>query len=311
MTTSMPRPMFSVRHILCPIDFSEFSRRAVEEAVPLARAFGADITALFVYPLEPNGHAEASGGVIPDEGARSAVAADLAPFLAPARAAGIRVEVRQRAGDPVAEILDEAGRIDAGLIAMGTHGRSGLQRLVLGSVAEAVLRRAPCPVLTVSSSSSRRPGAAGPFGGVLCAVDLTPRSERTLAVAFDIAAALGAPVTLVHVVRPAGNDATWWVRRGEARERLCEAAARLSRGVLRDETVLEGHAPAEIARLAEERRSSLVVVGTRSSDAVERAICGSTADQVIREARGPVITVRGASDAEDAPAETVVAAHEA
>jgi nucleotide-binding universal stress UspA family protein len=306
-----PRPRLSVRHILCPIDFSTFSRRAMEEAVPLAQAFGADITALFVYPLEPSQNAEEGKAVIPDEGARSVVAADLAPFLAPARAAGIKVEVRQRAGDPVAEILDEAGRIDAGLIAMGTHGRSRLQRLVLGSVAEAVLRRAPCPVLTVSNSDARRHGTAGSFGGVLCAVDLTPRSEGTLAVAFDIAAALGAPVTLVHVVRPSGNDATWWARRGEARERLCEAAARLSRGVLRDETILEGHAPAEIVRLAEERRSSVVVVGTRSPDAVERALCASTADQVIREARCPVIAVRGASDADGAPAETVAAAHEA
>jgi nucleotide-binding universal stress UspA family protein len=308
VSTTAPRPDLSVRHILCPIDFSAFSRRAVEEAVPLAKAFGADITALFVYPLEPSNAAEGAP-VIPDEGARSAVAADLAPFLAPARAAGVPVEVRQRAGDPVTEILDEARRIGAGLIAMGTHGRSGLQKLVLGSVADAVLERAPCPVLTVARSGPRP--ASGPvLDGILCAVDLTEGSRRTLAGAFDLAAVLRVPVTILHVFAAGGDDETWWERRGHARERLHDAVALAAPRQHPEENVVSGRPSAEILRLAAERRSSWIVLGTPRGAEVGLALCGSTAEHVIREAPCPVITVRGAADAEDAPAEVGAAARE-
>ena len=294
MTTHAPSPrdVAPVRHVLCPVDFSSFSRRAMEEAVPIAQAFGADMTALFVYPLEPSVAGEAdTGAVIPDEGARSAVAADLGPFLQPARAAGVRASVSQRAGDPVAAILEEARRTGAGLIAMGTHGRSGLERLVLGSVADEVLRRAACPVLTVA-----RPGASQPPPGgsrILCAVDLTPASARTMETALAYGKALGAPVTLLHVVEPAGSDEATWARRGEARERLHDLAARAGQWAFQEETVVAGRSHVEILRLAAERRVSLIVIGTHSTHDMERALCGSTADQVVREARCPVLTVRG------------------
>lgn len=152
-----PRPtearVPTLSRILVPVDFSPCSRAALEQAAFLASRLGATLEVLHVW--------EPSGFVGPDtlavvpvtagqpgwEEARASVRREVERILpdgAGAAAVGIRVE----AGAPADTILAAAAS-GADLVVMGTHGRRGLARLLLGSVAEAVLRRAPCPVLTV------------------------------------------------------------------------------------------------------------------------------------------------------------------
>jgi nucleotide-binding universal stress UspA family protein len=138
--------MLPVRTILHPADFSECSRPAFELACALARDYGARLVVIHVAQLPllmPEGGVLVPSPVDEAEGARVR--------LEQVRPADSRVGVRHRLaeGDPAEEILKVAEEEQADLIVMGTHGRGGLSRLLMGSVAEGVLRQAPCPVLTV------------------------------------------------------------------------------------------------------------------------------------------------------------------
>jgi nucleotide-binding universal stress UspA family protein len=127
----------TVRRILFPTDFSHASREAGRTAVSMAQQFGAHLTILYVVPpvTDPS----------PSEGL-GALAAELAP--------GMAVATEVAAGIPARKIVEHARRHGIDLIVMGTHGRTGLSRALLGSVAEAVVRRAPCRVLTVPATVS-------------------------------------------------------------------------------------------------------------------------------------------------------------
>lgn len=188
-----------VRRILCPIDFSEPSTHALEQATSLARVYGARLAVLHVRPtVTPH----------PDLPVEGPVAAWLVAELAELRqrvdaacrestADGVDVETLTTAGLPAAEILRCAGAPPADLIVMGTHGTSGIQHLVLGSVAEKVLRAASCPVVTVPP----RVHAARPhFTRIVCAVDFSDCSLKAATVAAALATKFGATLHLLHVI---------------------------------------------------------------------------------------------------------------
>ena len=284
MATAQPSPASSgvvgavpgpMRRILCTIDFSEASAPAVAEAVALARAGGGEITVLFVVPCAVPSRAEPA---LP-EGVTSAVAEDVAALLAPARAAGAAVRVCLRAGWPAHEILEVARRTAPDVIVMGTHGRGGFKRRVLGSVASEILANAMCPVLTV-----RRPPAAPVEKAdvVVCGVGLSASSPRTVAHALHLARARGARLVLLHVVEGGADVAL-------ARRRLCELAAVDARpGDRVEEVVVAGLPARRILAMAVARRADLVVVG---GEAYASLRDGSTTDRVIRGAPCAVLTV--------------------
>lgn len=139
--------MLPVHTILFPTDFSASAEHAFPLACALARDCGARIVVLHVA-LPPLGEAELEARRNPDEYYRGLVEA-LHKVQAPA--GNVRVEYRLEVGDAVKHILQAAADVKAGLIVMGTHGRTGLGRLFLGSVAEQVLRKAACPVMTVKA----------------------------------------------------------------------------------------------------------------------------------------------------------------
>jgi nucleotide-binding universal stress UspA family protein len=157
--------MFPVQTILCPTDFSDCSRSAFRLAGSLARAHGARLLVLHVNP--PLGPLVAAGQARaqlqpPDHPERLWHA--LHRFQVPD--ANVRLEHQLAEGDPAREILRVAGESRCDLIVMGTHGRTDLERLLLGSVAERVLRQARCPVVTVKPARqpASRPAASTPAG---------------------------------------------------------------------------------------------------------------------------------------------------
>ena len=141
--------MPAIRRILCPLDFSRFSRHALEQAVALAREFGAEITALHVFALQPvfevvpGGARAAIEAVSLSAPRRTALIAELREFTYEVEAGGVVIHVAVDEGDPVDTIVKRADAWSADLIVMGTHGRTGFERLLLGSVAERELRHAP------------------------------------------------------------------------------------------------------------------------------------------------------------------------
>jgi len=146
--------MLPINTILHPTDFSAHSDYALGLACALARDYGAHLIALHVLSTPTVVYAE---GVVPPnpEELRAAAREQLNQLEAPH--ADVRVERRLEEGDVITAILDVAEEIQADLIVMGTHGRTGLGRLLMGSVAEQVVRRAPCPVLTVKTPLAAEP----------------------------------------------------------------------------------------------------------------------------------------------------------
>ncbi len=148
--------MTEIRTILCPVDFSPGSDEATRYATSLAKKLGAKLHLVHVYPLPmlaaPDGGFMLPASVlseISDSAARS-----LRKATDACKASGLEPETHLADGAPHVEILRVAERVKADLIVMGTHGRSGLAHLLLGSVAEKVVRSSPIPVLTTRLSAS-------------------------------------------------------------------------------------------------------------------------------------------------------------
>lgn len=147
--------MVRFRTLLVPVDFSRHSGRALGVAIELAREFGAEIHLLHAYEL-PVGPALAYGIPLPqdlDEEMRDAAARRLEKALHRVEEAGLRGETHLVQSTPAEAIAQLARELPADLIVMGTRGLAGLKHVLLGSVAERVLRLAPCPVLTVKEES--------------------------------------------------------------------------------------------------------------------------------------------------------------
>lgn len=284
-----------IRRILCPTDFSAFSTRAFEHAVTLAAWYEAALTVLHVLPraVVPASELAYMGNpMLIDPALREAPWAELSSLVAPARAVGLHAEGELREGKPAAEVVRAAQDLHADLVVVGTHGRSGFQRWVLGSVAETVLRRAPCPVLTVPALAPARPDAMF-FKRILCATDFSPASDAAVAFAASLAEEADACLLLVHVLdRPKdGHDFEC-----AARARLRRALPAEARDWCRpEEIVMCGKAAPEILRLAAEREAGVIVMGVHGRSLLDLMAFGSVTHQVVREAVCPVLTVRPAS----------------
>jgi nucleotide-binding universal stress UspA family protein len=151
MSTSIPR------HILVAHDFSETAERALFFAVDLASALDARVTVVHAYEIYPFGYAETVGLTTEfvDDIERDA-RTGLEEVAARVRRPGVEVRSLLRKGLPWLEINASARECRADLIVTGTHGRRGFSHALLGSVAEKVVRTAPCPVLTVRGPAGAR-----------------------------------------------------------------------------------------------------------------------------------------------------------
>jgi nucleotide-binding universal stress UspA family protein len=303
--------MIAFNQILCPVDFSEFSRRALDHALSVARCYRSRVTALHVVSptpvVVPNPYyfqTETPPPMMLPPVDRAAIAAQLQRLAQEERVPGVKVESRiAEAPDVYREILLQAERLRSDLVVMGTHGRSGFERLFLGSTAEKVLRKAGCPVMTVPpkapESMARGPV---PFTRILCAVDFSDSSKIALDYAMSLARESHAALALVHVIEtrplyydfmpPAAIDLTAWIE--EARTGLRQMVpddVRASCSVT--EVVHEGTPYREIVALATELGSDLIVLGVRGRGTADLFFFGSTTHHVIREAGCAVLTLRG------------------
>jgi nucleotide-binding universal stress UspA family protein len=289
--------------ILCPVDLAPFSRRALEQAALLARLHEAELFALYVAPLP-----SAPLGFLPDvprgldASQAEHVERELLRFTA-SGAGGMTLRSVVRSGEPSAEILQYAGEIAADLIVMGTHGRTGFDRLMLGSVAEKVLHKAACPVLTVPRQALER-GERTAFARIVCGVDFSKASDRAAAYALALSQEAEGELLLLHVVEPPPAetfDAFPQLDPASYSERVAAGAQRRLESLISDEsrnwcrsTPLLGCGKAyrEILRVAEQERADLVVLGVHGHGAVDRLLFGSTTERVVRQSGCPVLTIR-------------------
>jgi nucleotide-binding universal stress UspA family protein len=306
--------MIEIKRILCPIDFSDYSRRALDHAVAVARSHNSTITLLHVYSVVPVA-AYAPGTPMHPPVAlppvdREQLLASMQRFAEDAVGSDRPIQCETCEGHAAAKILARATAMPSDLIVMGTHGRSGFERFVLGSVTEKVLRKAACPVLSVPRHvRDVVPVPPVLFKGILCAIDFSDCSIDALNYAMSLAQEADAHLTVLHVMEllpewPPGVNET--VRGGlrditdyiaaieqDRRERLKAAVPETVRAYCTVDTVLATGTPyREILRVAAEQHSDLIVIGIHGRGAMDLLFYGSTSQHVVRQATCPVLTLR-------------------
>ena len=229
-----------------------------------------------------------------------------------------------REAEPWREILAVAGEKAVDMIVMGTHGRGGFEQLLMGSVAEKVLNRATCPVVTVCHEEGRTWEAPGLVRNILCATDLSPAGAPTIRYALSLAAEFQCTLTLLHVLDDMANPdspayahlppavAVLSQHEAVARQQIRDAVAADARAWCSvEERIVPGRASEEILRVAAEVSADLIVVGGRHHTSLARTILGSTSRSVVRAASCPVLTVRVHANEGAVAEETGLAAVEA
>jgi len=287
--------------ILVPTDFSDGSDHALTLARSLARRFQAELHLLHVRQIPD------------DPGLDSDLLDEVERLLKPGdtRAAklldqlsgdegALRCEGHVESRDSVpSAIVEMVGSLGCDLVVMGTHGRRGFKHLLMGSVAEKVMRLSPVPVLTTRESSERHDRAPE---SILVGLDFSQHSLQAVRSAATWARALRAEVTLLHSIQPLVYHEAYALEdyHGDVWERVIrrcydsleEVAGKHLSGLSYSTAVVQSHADQGITRCALEQKCDLVVLATRGLSGLEHAIVGSVAERVVRSSPAPVLTVR-------------------
>ena len=201
-----------------------------------------------------------------------------------------------RVGEAAREVVNLAEEIGTGLIAVGSRGRGKAKRMLMGSVSDAVVRHAHCPVMVV-----RRKPVVFP-AKILLATDGSEEAELAARTAADLTGKTGSELHLVHVLvlppetlyDPFGTDAREeFEKRGRARLEELTKKLEASGGAVEGAHFRVGSPDAEIVAQAEEVGADMVVLGSRGLGVMRRALMGSVSDSVVRHAHCPVMVVRG------------------
>ena len=277
------------RKVLVPLDGSDLSARSLEFLRPVLQLDSAQIVALHVR--EGSSVDENAPG-LPDE--LLARLEELHPSA--------EVLTVARRGDPAAEILAVAKEADVSLIAMSTHDRPGLDRLVRGTVAERVLRNADVPVLFTTPSTKQRQ-ASEVIRRIVVPLDGSRLAASVLSHVADIARVYGSQVTLLHVDLPGNREHRHSVERARAKKRafaklVSEQVAELEQaGATVSTQVVFGFKPvAEILAFTEREAIDLVVLATRGRRGLARLAFGSIAEQIIAGCQSPLLVERVPED---------------
>ncbi|OFW28373.1 MAG: hypothetical protein A3G76_08120 [Acidobacteria bacterium RIFCSPLOWO2_12_FULL_65_11] len=285
----------NVLRVLCPVDFSESSRRALRYAAAVAGLYGGRLTVLFVEDALLV--SAAAAGYDPRVLAKASMR-ELRRFVSQAigRARARSVECAVSLGVPAREIEKVATRLRAHLIVMGTHGLRGPKRLFFGSTTRDVLRRATVPVLAVPRAAARRPPASWPGDRFLAGIELGSNARTDARAAATFARGFGAALLLVHVLPDL--QAPSWVRArpgepesrrvAKARMQLKRVMAGLGPRVHAEPCVLVGNPADTISAEAARLRIGLIVLVLRGARGVFGARPGSIAYQVLCQGLVPV-----------------------
>lgn len=286
-----------LRKILCPIDFSRDSTSAMRAAIRLANDHAAELVLAHVF--QPPITLTIEQPVMPSE-IYTTLAKDASSGLDQAVAQATELGANRVTGElkngvawiELVEMLERDASFD--LVVMGTHGRTGISRMLLGSVTEKVVRHAPCSVLTL-----RRDAAVAPFTKILCPIDFSDTSE----IAMDFAAELRPKsITLLHVIEvimPYSGEPFPAVYTDDIQQQATEELDRAATVVRKlaevpvETTTREGRAGHEVVEMLDENPGfDLVVIGSHGRTGIKRALLGSVAEVVVRHARCPVVVAR-------------------
>jgi nucleotide-binding universal stress UspA family protein len=292
---------------------SDASVRALSYAAVFARWYSAQLTVLHVIPtLEPiavNPATFDAARQLAIPALREEILHQMRTITDSAGLGSLDLTLSVLEGGPARTIVDQVLATAADLVVMGTHGRSGFQRLLIGSVAEKVVQKAPCPVLLVPPHLAAATPPDATFRRILCPMDFSPSALQAFGFAMDLARQADGVVTVLHALE-------WLVEEEprqyahfnvpeyrsyliqDAQERVRTLIAEEAQGSTAiEERVLVGRAYREILKVAAETPTDLIIMGVQGRGGLGLTLFGSTTQQVVRAATCPVLTVRGADDA--------------
>jgi nucleotide-binding universal stress UspA family protein len=200
-------------------------------------------------------------------------------------------------GEPPDVIVDMANGKKADLIAVGTYGRKGLKRLLMGSVTSQVIMKSPCDVLVVTRECTR---CTGRYNSLLVPFDGSESSKKALARACELSKLDGGEITVLYVI-PRYEEMmdffkTETIKKSlfQEAEKILDSAKKIAAGlgVQIKAVVQEGHASDKIVELSEKFKNDLIVMGTHGWSGMNKAIMGSTAERIIAHAARPILIVR-------------------
>ena len=296
MTTLQTAQRIALKNILFATDFSEAAHQAMRLAGALAKSFGANLYAIHVQ--EPANYA------LPPEMWQSAEAACEEELAGLRRELlrefpGVRSQVLRGEGAVWPAIASVIKQHEIDLIVLGTHGRTGLGRFILGSQAEEILRQAPCPVLTVGPNVEADGELGEKFASVLYATDFGPASEAALAFALSIAEENQARLALLHVVehaKPGDLVRTPQLLEGSERHLVALIPEEAKLWCAPRCIVEEGVAADKILETAARVGADLIVLGAHKAHGAlggATHFAAPTLHQVLVGAKCPVLTLRG------------------
>jgi len=299
--------MLQLQKILFSTDFSNCAEQALAHAVFLAEKYGAEIHVLHVITLFEDQPSVVSDEITETEEMirklEEIAEKQLNKVVDSTDSDDLKITTSIKRGLSAAPvILEYAEDKDIDLIVMGTHGRRGLEHLLLGSAAEEVVRMAPCPVFTVREL--REPKPVMQVNNILVPVDFSSHSQKALSYASEIAQSYDAKLQVLHIIEetmhPAfsvtGKSSIFDLVPGikEDSKRRAEKMLKevVSEKVNANVYIKGGRAANDIIKFAKENSTDLIVIATHGLTALEHMLLGSVTEKVVRMAHCPVFTVK-------------------
>jgi nucleotide-binding universal stress UspA family protein len=296
--------MFKLSNILFPTDFSPCADQAMEHAVYLSRKYGAELhilnaSSIHVEIADYSGYVEKINAEL-----KEAAINNINSAIKAHKADDLKIKQVLCSPKPAGPmIIQYAGTQGIDLIVMGTHGRRGLGHLFLGSIAEEVVRLAPCPVFTVREL--KEPMPVEEIERILVPIDFSDHSKKALRYAKEMAAIYGARLQLLHVIEepiyPAfyttAHNAVSFTSKPDVRaeaEKEMERFLKETSGTdfAADINVINGRAARDIVKFAESNATDLIVIATHGLTGIKHLLMGSVAEKVVRLAPCPVFTMK-------------------
>jgi nucleotide-binding universal stress UspA family protein len=283
----------SLQNILLPTDFSSFSETALVYGVALCRRYDTTLYTVTVVPEEITDYVQPPDPFYLRHAAEKKMAhlAELELFQ------GIKHREWVKEGFVSEVLADLIDKLEIDLVVLGTHGRGGIKRLVLGSVAEGVIESASCPVLTVGPQVSPKSGAELELREILCATDLLHASTRALTYAVWLAEQEHAHLTLLHVLKVPTHAPLGYAEseREMAMKRLMQLRPPETTASVEAQFIIEIGVPGEqILKVAEVQNADLIVMGPHHTSYAQLStyLPWIIPHQVLCHASCPVLTVR-------------------
>jgi nucleotide-binding universal stress UspA family protein len=295
MATAQLTPIgVGIHNVLIATDFSRYSEQALDFGLQLAKAYHAKTYVVLVVPSDEFVMAGPEAYLAAKEAARRDLE-NLKVELKKSRACveGEDYHLYLLEGDVAQSILGFAQQKKADLIVVGTHGRGGFGKALMGSVAEKVFRGSPVPVLTIGPCARHVSNALAPRK-ILVAADFTPASERAAQYAAELASKHHSNLTLMHVVSPKELDhhPDCDYRILHAMETNLAALLGPEATVPRTYRIVTGRIVPSVLQAAQELEADLLVIGVRRSSPVLNRFMWPNAYEIVRESPCAVLTVR-------------------